>query len=519
VKPLRWLLRGLFLAYSAPFLARFAHSLRHPAHAQATVLKRLTRLARQSSYGRHYGIETPPDFLRRLPIVSFDDLTPWVERVTRGEPDVLLPGIVRQFEPTSGSAGQSKLIPYPPTLLQSFRRMFVLWVGDLLRHDPGLGQGRFYFSISPRFHLASHSIAAGSQVGFESDADYLGRWLKPWLDPFFVQVPDAAAARDAESFKQAVSVALLKARDLESISIWNPTYLLILFDWISANRQDLLTANGPALHPDTRQALAETTIDWRRIWPSLRLVSCWRDGHAQAVAERLQDCLPDVRFQGKGLLATEAPLTIPLTGVTGGVPLLDDVYFEFETDDGHWLGLHELKMGESYQVIVSQMGGLYRYRLGDVVQVVGRIAQTPTLAFLGRGRLVSDLVGEKLSETLIRAEVSKLLPDDASVASFVPCRIGGDRYCLVMDHCSQDTVALAAHIDAQLLNSHHYRLARELGQLGPIEPLIHPQAASILAAWQTRQGMKWGDIKPTLLFVRLADHTLLDDLRTDDGAK
>ena len=38
--------------------------------------------------------------------------------------------------------------------------------------------------------------------------------------------------------------------------------------------------------------------------------------------------------QGKGLLVTEAPMTIPLISAQGCVPVLDEVFFEFEDESG-----------------------------------------------------------------------------------------------------------------------------------------------------------------------------------------
>lgn len=60
---------------------------------------------------------------------------------------------------------------------------------------------------------------------------------------------------------------------------------------------------------------------------------------------------------------------------------------------------HELRTGESYTVIVTTGGGLWRYRLGDLVEVDGFIGATRSLRFLGCGASVSDLCGEKLAET------------------------------------------------------------------------------------------------------------------------
>ena len=49
------------------------------------------------------------------------------------------------------------------------------------------------------------------------------------------------------------------------------------------------------------------------------------------------------------------------------------------------LELHELALDHCYEVIISQAAGLCRYRMRDIVRVVGFFGETPTLEFLGRG--------------------------------------------------------------------------------------------------------------------------------------
>ena len=56
-------------------------------------------------------------------------------------------------------------------------------------------------------------------------------------------------------------------------------------------------------------------------------------------------------------------------------------------------------------MVVTTGGGLYRYPLRDVVEVVGFVNECPLLRFVGRARRVSDLVGEKLDES----HVSRIL--------------------------------------------------------------------------------------------------------------
>ena len=92
----------------------------------------------------------------------------------------------------------------------------------------------------------------------------------------------------------------------------------------------------------------------------------------------------------QSLLATEAPITIPLLGVEGGASI-DEVYLEFEDESGSLHELHEVSMGETYELSCRKKGGLCRYKMGDRVRVVGKHHRTPTIEFVGQGNRFSDL--------------------------------------------------------------------------------------------------------------------------------
>ena len=85
-------------------------------------------------------------------------------------------------------------------------------------------------------------------------------------------------------------------------------------------------------------------------------------------------------MQGKGLLATEAPITVPLVRADGCVPLVDSVFLEFEDAAGRFRLLDEVAPDAEYAVIVTQPGGLLRYRLGDRVRVTRPVSRRPAAA-------------------------------------------------------------------------------------------------------------------------------------------
>ena len=119
----------------------------------------------------------------------------------------------------------------------------------------------------------------------------------------------------------------------------------------------------------------------------------------------------------KGLIATEGCVSFPLIDRTGAALALRSHFFEFAEVDSFANGrsntencrlAHELSRGRRYQVIITTGGGLYRYQLYDIVEVVGFVNQCPLLRFVGKSDCGSDLVGEKLSEPHVRDVLNRV---------------------------------------------------------------------------------------------------------------
>ena len=70
---------------------------------------------------------------------------------------------------------------------------------------------------------------------------------------------------------------------------------------------------------------------------------------------------------------------------------------------------HELTVGADYELVISNLGGLCRYRIGDVVKVVGFHKQSPLVEFQYRIGQLLNLRGEKLSEPQFERALGKAL--------------------------------------------------------------------------------------------------------------
>ena len=517
----------LWLAKSSGAASRFAAALRDPRGAQTRWLA--TQLARHapSDFGRRHdfaALASPAAFARRVPLSEYRDVAPSIARIRSGEGDVLACGRVTHLAPTSGSTGARKLIPFTASLQDGFRVAVSSWMIDLARQRPAMTGGPGYWSVSP---LADNEDDAptATPVGFADDADYLGG-ASAWL----VRQAQAAPAalrhvREPADFWSLLLLALLRQRDLRLISIWHPSFFQVLVGaaegcwpalleaiatgacpWVQAlpveARAAWRIAPDPARADELRRLGAGRWVEW---WPRLQILSCWGEQAAEAGWARLRQQLPNVLVQAKGLLATEAVVTIPLGNEK---PLaVTSHFFEFIDDRGELLLAHELSRGAHYEVVVTNGGGLWRYRLGDMVECTGFVHRTPSLRFLGRNGRVSDLRGEKLSETFV-GEALRSLWSDQPLPAYVALRasehegLAGYELLVSVDATSTSVTPLADRLEEVLRTNPNYALARRLGQLNALRviPVELTHGADELNAQHGRMG----DSKPQLL-LRLGD--------------
>jgi len=358
--------------------------------------------------------------------------------------DIHIPGDVKLMQPTSGSTAATKLIPYNASLQREFQRGIRAWIADLFVDDPRLMTGPAYWSVSP-------SNGTKGKIGFDDDSAYVGGWQRHLVQQVMLTTREQ----------------LIRARDLRLISVWNPTFLSILIDG----------------------------LDTEALWPNLRLISCWTDANAAAPAARLARLFPRARIQGKGLIATEGFISFPLAGYEGSALAIRSHFLEFiPVGSETALLAHELDRGQAYEVVITTGGGLRRYRLNDVIEVVGRVEQCPLIRFVGR-QFVSDWFGEKLSE----AFAATVLREELRTTSFamLACDPEIPAYVLYID--GQAPEKIAERIEKRLRENFHYDYARFLGQLQELRVAHVPRAGEIYQQFCVRNGQKAGDVKPLAL--------------------
>lgn len=510
-----------WLASNVGSRRRFLRQLRDPVGTQDERLRSLIAGHAATEFGRahHFDrIDSAAAFRRQVPLCTYEDLAPAIDRIRRGEPKVLTDDAVTHLVPTSGSSGACKLIPFTATLQREFQAAIGPWVSDLYLSHPRALRGPSYWAISPSPPSDSRADSV-VPIGFEDDSQYLGG-VRQRLVTAALAVPSGVrTVSDRETFFLLTAVCLLRRENLGVISVWHPSFLLLLLASLQRHWDEVLAVlesgklpstrpvSGPLLialglksHPERARFLRRLGPDRpAAYWPRLSVISCWTQAHAAVAAAEVARRFPGVVIQPKGLLATEGVVSVPFEG-THPLAVGSHVY-EFLDDEGRLHPLDQLVEGARYEVVLTTGGGLWRYRLGDRVQVTGRKAATPCLEFVGRAGVVSDRFGEKLAEEFVSGVLAGLVHRSPGPAVFVLLAPESDgtrgHYVLFWqsDHAAPDP----GMVDRLLCENPHYAWCRQLGQLEAVRVIPPGPDAYLRYAERIGSRQRLGELKPPAL--------------------
>ncbi|MBR5091529.1 MAG: GH3 auxin-responsive promoter family protein, partial [Ruminiclostridium sp.] len=309
-------------------------AVRDVGAVQRDYLLLLLRKNAGTVYGRRYGfagINSYESFAANVPLTVYEDYEPYITDISDGAENVLTAEKVLLFEPTSGSSGGKKLIPYTASLKAEFQRGIKPWLYDIYTNVKGVTAGKSYWSITPVTGGKTFT-PAGIPIGFEEDSAYFGRFTQSLMDRIFAVDGSVKFSGSMEDFWFETARQLLTCGRLTLVSVWNPTFLTLLCGHIRERFDELIPHLSAARVREVSGALSEGRFD--RVFPDLRIISCWADGSAEQDAKELKKLFPTVYLQPKGLLATEYFASFPLVGEEGGRLCVTSHFFEFRRSDG-----------------------------------------------------------------------------------------------------------------------------------------------------------------------------------------
>jgi hypothetical protein len=339
---------------------------------------------------------------------------------------------------------------------------------------------------------------------------------------------ELGAIENFADWRQQTLRYLLSRKDLTLISVWSPTFLLDLvkaipeeldgiIDGFSANHVSNSSCQAlPIISKDRireiQSAVQDNYVDTKALWPMLDTISCWLDASSARYRNELESMFSGVYLQGKGLLATEGVVSIPVHGKEGSVLAINSGFFEFVDENDRVFLAHELTLGNTYRVLITTFSGLYRYDLGDQVIVSGFLEATPLIKFCGRSGLVSDLCGEKLTEAFVVKQLSRL----SGNAMLSPCVSSKAGYVIFLDakHFGLNSAkSVTEKVEQGLCANPQYAYATQIGQLDRLSYCRVDNLWEQYIGYQRSCGRSIGDVKPPVLSLDTALFNLLSKAR------
>ncbi|KAH7919231.1 hypothetical protein BV22DRAFT_1133986 [Leucogyrophana mollusca] len=293
----------------------------------------------------------------------------------------------------------------------------------------------------------------------------------------------------------------------------------------------------PKLHPLPSRAaelraigIATDNPGWLvRIWPELKAVICVTSGIFSTAIPKMQHYLgTNVVMHGRGFVASECcvgtvydPYELNLFKATHD-DIVEYLDVSLEETAASLISAWNVVAGHRYEVVVTTRDGMWRYRLGDIVEIAGfdPCDGTPVLKFVERRNLAIRLPGSMTSEKQLADAIFATQDTLGQVVEFtvvVDDRVIPRRFGYLVE--VQDTVGPAADLargrirEALCLSNQGVRDSLEKGILGdPTIRILQPGTFSEFRKWKVELANTGaGQIKvPTVLWDPMAQEWMFE---------
>ena len=459
---------------------RFWNDMSGSVNVQKNILKHILDRHKSTDFGinnNFKNITCFKEYQRNVPIQNYESHFPYIQKIMNGDKNILTASEVYMFEKTSGTSSSSKYIPFTKELLTEIHNGTSTWLYDIYQSFPQLLNTSSYWSISPRLG-EFETTKGGLPVGLNDESEYFSTIERLFIKELMAVNPGIAKLK-VEEFRYYTALDLLKNNYLGLISVWNPSFLILLLDFIEKNKTVLLRSlfDKKQIKRSRLKILEDQfsneTINFEKVWPNLAFISTWADGNSKTMIWQIKKRFPSVHIQAKGLLMTEGIVSIPIHKINGSVLSYQSHFYEFlpyeETSTETFLH-NELEVGKKYIPIITTSGGLYRYKTNDIIEIQSFYNTLPIFNFLGRCDNTVDYFGEKLNAIHIEKileEFEKKYVKNCRFKMMAPVLFPHAHYGLFLEGEIDKFLLEEAenYLELQLSQNHHYLLCRKLQQL------------------------------------------------------
>lgn len=418
--------------------------MEQPHEAQSEELLAILDAARYTEWGKRYKfseISRVSDWRERLPIQDYESLKSDIQRMMKGEYDVLWPGRVNYFSKSSGTTNdKSKYIPvsdenHKDCHVKGAWRQLALMYENI--PDPRIVEGQSVIMAgSSTNNMPEYP---GSIIG---DVSAIIMQRAPYVAKLHLS-PDMEIALMPDFETKLERIADLCIHEDVRMMAGVPTWAMVLFDKILAK-----TGKSHMLE----------------VWPKLQI---FVHGAVSFVPYRepFKKYFPSSDFYYQETYnATEGYFGVQSDFTKDDMLLILDngIYYEFipmdqwDSDDPKTILLQDVELGKSYAMVITTNSGLYRYKIGDTVCFTS--LQPYKIKITGRTKQFINVFGEEVMVANTDAAIATTcLQFDCKVKEYTVAPIflgahekGGHEWIIEFEKTPSDVNNFALVLDENL---------------------------------------------------------------------
>ncbi|XP_027115383.1 jasmonoyl--L-amino acid synthetase JAR4 isoform X2 [Coffea arabica] len=423
-------------------IAEFEAMTRDAGRVQIETLKKILEENGRTEYLQRWGLDgrtDPESYKSCVPLVTHEDLEPYINRIVDGDDSSILTGNpITTISLSSGTTrGMPKFVPFNDELMESTMQIYKTSYSFRNREFP-IGNGKCLQLIyGSRQFKTKGGLAAGTATTNVYRNPLFKRTMKAMQSPCCSPEEVIFGPDFHQSLYCHLLCGLIQREEVQVISSTFAHSIVHAFrtfeqDWeelCTDIREGVLssrisvpsvrTAMSKLLKPNPELAdliynKCQGLSNWYglipELFPKTRYIYGIMTGSMEPYLKKLRHYAGELPLlsadygSSEGWIGVNVNPKLPPEMATFAV-LPNIGYFEFiplrQSLDGleaKAVGLAEVKAGEEYEVIVTSFAGLYRYRLGDVVKVKGFHNSTPELQFICRRNLLLTINIDKNTE-------------------------------------------------------------------------------------------------------------------------
>jgi len=463
---------------------------KYPHEVQDELLKKLLSTARSTEFGRKYefsSIDTYEKFRERIPVSTYEQTYPYIERLMRGEQNILWPSEIKWFSKSSGTTNaRSKFIPVSPEALEDCHfkggkdmlSMYVNSYPDTKIFDgKGLGVGGSY-------QLNEHDPSATSYYGDVSAV--IMQNLPEWAE--FIRTPSLNTAL-LDNWEEKIEKL---ARETASVNVTSiagvPTWTILLIQRIvELQGKKNICDVWPNLEVFFHGAVAFGPYRnlFKSLIPSGRM-HYWETYNASEGFFAIQD-QPDV----------EEFLLMLDYGIYYEFIPMDD----FENENPRALRLSGVEVGKHYAMLISSNAGLWRYNIGDTIKFTS--TSPYRIKISGRTKHFINAFGEEVIIENAEMAITKACEaTGAVITNFTAAPVylqegkkGGHEWIIEFKNKPNDIQEFTQVLDTTLRTINSDYDAKRAHDLALIAPVIHSAEEGTFYNWMKKRGKLGGQNK------------------------